>query len=671
MTEDRDPRVRQLVVELIELAPAAPPFPTAETAAAPPPRSRMRVVIAGAIVIALIAGVLGLIAAVGPKRGAVKPVTPAPAATTRAIAYVANDGLYVRDAGSTHARQVVWSRTVERPQWSADGRYLAYVEPVSGVGDVVNVVGPDAESHTVQPSSGRYAWSPKRDVLAMAIRGYGGSAGVAVYTLDGTTLALWNDATDFTWAPDGSLFVSTRVATPVRHDIIVHATLGATIRDVHVEPYAPNVTLPDGSGVYLLYFAGTTRFGAPIVWVDPDGSGSIALDGLSLVIVEDGESVLVAKTLVDRSWVRPGPLGDRLAVVASSGRMVTDSRQVVRCGVGPSSCALAAPATAATGRHGQFPVCGFTGCDTAPAAHQQTLDPAWSPDGRRLAFVASDASGDPNTFMVNGVPNWAARYAERRLWADDGNGAGPHAVTAAGRGVASPEWISNSKLVFVRDGALWQIEPATGRTDRIATLARRGTMPPDNVYDPTDIEGDTQWTDLFAVAPEPPSPAPTPASTIHAAGAPQWIGARFTTNGPGGELLIGGRPAHLWYWGDDCVKGGCDKQYSVMIAVTEPGVGEHVGRAYVWLTSHDPNDHGAYPTYQVLASMRIDVPQALYLSNDCHPRGETTPSVLAVVPSLADGVVEPAIRAWTADAAAQRIVELSRESVVCRFVVGP
>ena len=77
-----------------------------------------------------------------------------------------------------------------------------------------------------------------------------------------------------------------------------------------------------------------------------------------------------------------------------------------------------------------------------------------------------------------------------------------HEVPAAGGGVGVPTWMSDHEIAFTTaDGRLQVIDLTTGKVRLLATLAERPEMPPAQVYDPSDANGELQWTDLFAVAP--------------------------------------------------------------------------------------------------------------------------------------------------------------------------
>src|SRR4051794_36461203 len=96
MTEPRHPRVRELVAELVENAPPAPPFPLveADTVAVSPRRPMGRTLLVAAVLLVVLAVALGAIALIG-GRADERPTAP-PATTVGAVAYVGRDGLYVR-----------------------------------------------------------------------------------------------------------------------------------------------------------------------------------------------------------------------------------------------------------------------------------------------------------------------------------------------------------------------------------------------------------------------------------------------------------------------------------------------------------------------------------------------------------------------------------------------
>ena len=129
-TEPRDPRVRELVYELMQAAPPAPPLPEpvdAMTEDAPFRARRVRL-IAGLLVVVIVAvtATVAVIVRHSPShRGSViAPTTRSRRAERGAVAHVDRRGLVVRAAGSDHD-VVVASGAVSTPRWSPSGEWLA------------------------------------------------------------------------------------------------------------------------------------------------------------------------------------------------------------------------------------------------------------------------------------------------------------------------------------------------------------------------------------------------------------------------------------------------------------------------------------------------------------------------------------------------------------------
>ena len=167
MSEPRDPHVRELVVELVETAPPAPPFPHPDAL----PRERRtwrRPVLTAATIVLLLAVALGAVALLGDggrSDGRKTPYVTTPGVVggvSRSIAYVAADGLYVLPAGGGAAKRIAEGQGIVRPQWSHDGKYLSYER----AGEV-HVVKSDGREDRDRLPGDRAAWSPDRDWLAV------------------------------------------------------------------------------------------------------------------------------------------------------------------------------------------------------------------------------------------------------------------------------------------------------------------------------------------------------------------------------------------------------------------------------------------------------------------------------------------------------------------------
>jgi Tol biopolymer transport system component len=448
-TEHRDPHVRRLVFELVDAAPEAPPFPSAvpEDVTArrrlPGPRS----LLVAALVVALVVGAVVAVVAVRRSRVDRPPVQkPTITPTDATVAYIDGRGLVVRAPSGDET--VLARGAVSRPRWSPSGDWLAYRN-----GDEVWVARSDGRASFPLGVVGAYEWSPTVDAVAATddqgarvwlvhdsqadletinppVGGVEPSVQSVAWSGGGTSLAIgmWTRDHAGPGRPTASLWLAVGVcrAGPP-------AECGRP-RQLQKIPYTPGL---DDYPLLVTGFAFENRL---LFWTDYQGSGSVQMDGLPLKAVDrdTGVATDIATTIVRDSWVQPSPDGSQLLVVRSNGRMVTDPREVDLCNSSHACRAL------------------------APAHDVQTLDPAWSPDGRRIAFVREDhASFTPP--VTNGTIRWTVKYRNRRLWIANADGSDAHEITAAGGGIADPQFAPDGQsIVFVRDARVWQIDLATG-----------------------------------------------------------------------------------------------------------------------------------------------------------------------------------------------------------------
>ena len=137
--------------------------------------------------------------------------------------------------------------------------------------------------------------------------------------------------------------------------------------------------------------------------------------------------------------------------------------------------------------------------------------PAWSPDGRQLAFVEKPDSTDPPPTQA-GTPQWRALYQTRHLWIVNADGSGAHEITAAGDGIASPSWSSDGKhLLYIQHDALWSLDVATNMLTRLvapvepvpqfASYGQTNVAPPDAPYEAGSANSFPTWESLITWSP--------------------------------------------------------------------------------------------------------------------------------------------------------------------------
>jgi Tol biopolymer transport system component len=485
-TDARDARVRRLVSELVEAAPEPPPFPAAVAEEVATRHRRRRSLLVAALAAALVVGTVSALLVA--RRTPDEKPSPGGTGQSATVAYVDTRGLVVRTLSGPET--VVASGTVTQPRWSPSGEWLAYRDEEGEV----RLVRRDGTTRTSIGKPGVFAWSPRVDALAVTDRGgariwsvdgehpdsivveppvggVGSSGSSVAWSNDGSKLGIVMEHRDESGpgAPVDSLWVATDLCRS-------YAPVECTApRDLSRIPYTP------GRDDFPLELAGfafdDTRL---LFWTGYIGSGSIRMDGLPLraVAVDHETATDLGTTIVrDHSWVQPSPDGTRVLVVRSTGRMVTDPREVDLC-TAPDGCR---------------PI--------AAAPDVQTLDPAWSPDGRRIAYVrAAHASFTPP--VVDDSIDWTEKYRNRTLWIANADGTNAHEVTAAGRGIADPRFSPDGRsMVFIRDARVWKLDLASGDAVALSGSLRRVTACTldDCLPDVAPYEGTDVWSDHFAV----------------------------------------------------------------------------------------------------------------------------------------------------------------------------
>lgn len=342
------------------------------------------------------------------------------------LAYIQGGHLWVKDLPDGPPRQLTLDGQASTPLWSPSHQWIVFVKDRQLW--VIRRSGADAHRIAANPL-GPFAWSPVADTIAFLAQG-----GLFTVAADGShrhTVVTANNQLgagvhSFAWSPDGQQIAYARIDVlqppqngqpPVRFAQIVR---------VH----------PDGSAAHEIYNAGhPSGFGLIVAswspdgsqvlfWIDPDFSASLLADGTSLLAVpaSGGTPMTITRFMLAYpdflSW---SPSERDLALVDGGGRFTWDNKFLAR---------------------GQFPgpVQRVTGPDVA------VLDPAWSPDGRRLAFVSSPAAGS-----IGGGTAADRAMAQRRIWmmADSAN---LHSLTNDPRfRDERPEWSADgTSILFAR-----------------------------------------------------------------------------------------------------------------------------------------------------------------------------------------------------------------------------
>ena len=384
------------------------------------------------------------------------------------LAYVAGRRLYLLGGSAGALRKVSLPGVPSAPGWSPDHRWLAVQvtppapasNPYQAEPTVLYVLRADGSGvRPLTPKSWttqQYSWSPARDELAAVVTPPATGSSIPASRLEtinpvsGTDRVLMSAPAIVgeAWSPNGKTLAAGKGETSGKpgsnsfHWIGQLETLQASGGPAAVVRSWASGLLelagwwPDGSG--LLY------------WPDPQGSASLAADGLPLDSIGLGATsarrTLTAIMLVHSSWIAFAPGGHELAVVSGGNREIWMGGKAIT-------------------------VCSETaGCRSVPQlSGTVSTQPTWSPGGR-LTFARGSASGP---FGPSGgadfSPAWVARWeATQQIWSAAGSGASQARLPGTGSGALDPIWAKNGALMFVRNNWLWLLPAGNKSAERVA-----------------------------------------------------------------------------------------------------------------------------------------------------------------------------------------------------------
>ncbi len=372
------------------------------------------------------------------------------------LAFISNARLYILD-GQAGVVRTVGAAGETLGAWSPSGHWLLFRR-----GQQPWLVAADGSAAHALPIRGGAGWSPASDILALV-----GPDGLWLIPAIGSSRRLVSPPVgSFAWSHDGRALaytVSRPGATDSVFTVDIESGLAQEVRLDLGRTRIYNNSINNGITAIGWWADGQGL----LIQRDPDHSASLAADGLPLESVPlHGGIVQTLAGLAPGSRLAQSQDG-RLLITQGLGRVAWENKKVAVCDARTGEC------------H-----------DFQQPTGKVSLEPAWSTDNARVAFVRADGGSSIPGFGPEAIATW---NRTRSLWVSDAGGSQAREIQAAGKGVFGPMWSrDNRHILFMRDYTIWLLDLDGAKAVRIADGLFGGKLPSSS-YGQANWLGQLSW----------------------------------------------------------------------------------------------------------------------------------------------------------------------------------
>ncbi|MGG2018393.1 TolB family protein [Bacillus sp. S10(2024)] len=245
------------------------------------------------------------------------------------VAFIRNHNLWIKINGKE--KQVTKGEHIANPEWSYDGKWLAYVKGKEANRLELYRISDGKKVIPFQADATNHQWSPKQNIIAFQ------SGGVLnIYDVEKTQQGFENVSVgvgDYGWYPDGKKFLVSSMShllpTGWTGAELFQVPLNANLDRSKVKHF---YTLPKESPQFFAIVASLFQWSPDRKWISflatPTASWSMDSNTLCIIGADGSRFEAVDHMLIQPKWFQWAPSKNILAYIEGEGRFIVENKHL-------------------------------------------------------------------------------------------------------------------------------------------------------------------------------------------------------------------------------------------------------------------------------------------------------------------------------------------------------